>query len=200
MRYLVIVAILSTCQAIIPIVSASDIIPTASAEPIQDIEEVEEVETVETVDVGETALGASQLIGRNHPAAVHLPIGLAAAALLVALLSVIRPAYPLGKSSLVLCAAMLLSFLPATLSGFLRAQELFGEAGPTELLLEHRNLMIGAFVITIGATVLVAAKRGVLEGRLKLIHLALLVAAFALLAVGGHHGGQMVYGASFLPY
>jgi uncharacterized membrane protein len=142
----------------------------------------------------------SKIIGRNHPALVHIPIGMLVGLLLVELLSIIRPGLDTGKAGLVLSASTALSFVPAAVSGLLRTQELFADREPSPLLIEHRNLMIAAFVVVIGAAVIRVVKRAGLEGTPRFAYLMLVILSLVLVGLGGHHGGQLVYGESYLPY
>jgi uncharacterized membrane protein len=170
------------------------------AKPAEDVEEVEEVEP----DVGSTGeeegFTFSKIAGRQHAAAVHLPIGLLAALCLIELLALIRPKLDLGKSGLVISVAVAFSLVPAAVSGLIRSAEVFADREPPEILFEHRNLMIGMAVVFTASLALRIIKRDRLEGAARWVHLALLLLAFFLVVMGGHHGGQMVYGEGFLPY
>jgi uncharacterized membrane protein len=175
---------------------------SGAEEPVEVVEEVEVVEAVEVVDTGGDGAGFTfqQLIGRNHPALVHLPIGLLMGVLLLELLALFFPSLPLGRSPMVLSLAALASFFPAAVSGFVRSSELFANTEAPSMFFEHRNLMIGAAVLLAAAVAIRLAKRDNLEGIVRWVHLVLIILAVLLTAVGGHHGGQLVYGESFLPY
>lgn len=181
-------------------------VPVRAAGDDDAVEEVEDVEVVGQTPAGGDAgdsgagLGMTQIIGRNHPAAVHIPIGMLMALCLIELLTLIRPGLEMGKSGMVLAVATALSFLPAAVSGFLRASEVFAGGEPTPLLLEHRNLMIAAFTLFLISLGLRVAKKDQLNGAIRYVYLALLLVSLVLVGVGGHHGGQLVYGESYLPY
>jgi uncharacterized membrane protein len=171
------------------------------------VEEVENVEVVGQTPAGGASegsgganLGLMQIIGRNHPAAVHIPIGMLIALCLIEFLALIRPGWEMGKSGMVLSVATALSFIPAAISGFLRASEVFAGGEPTPLLIEHRNIMIAAFTIFLVSLGLRVAKKDRLNGAIRYVYLALLAVSLVLVGIGGHHGGQMVYGESYLPY
>lgn len=165
------------------------------------VEEVEEVEVIDVQDAGVLpALSFAQLVGRNHAAAVHLPIGFLVALCLMEVLRTVSKKSSLTSCGWVLSIAAALSFLPAATTGWLRADELFEGKSDPQLFLDHRNLMIIAWVVLLTSLGLRIAKKNVLPFKLQMIDLALLTAALMLVAVGAHHGGMLVYGEQFLPY
>ena len=179
---------------------------SGAEEPVGVVEEAEVVESVEAVDSvdGSVSEGPSfsllQIVGRNHAAAVHIPIGLIMGVLLIELLGLFFPRVPLGKSGLVLSLATVASFIPASISGWMRSNELFANSEAPSLFFEHRNLMIAALFLFTVSVVLRVAKKDALEGVARWLYLGLLLISVALIAAGGHHGGQLVYGEHFLPY
>ena len=179
--------------------SAVPVVCRGNDDAVEDVEEVEVVNP-DASNAGQDTFTLSKVIGRNHPALVHLPIGMLAALLLVELASVIRPTLDMGKAGLLLALFTALSFIPAAISGLIRAKEVFANSDPSPLLLEHRNLMIAAFVFILGAAALRIAKRKGLDGPLRLAYLALILISLILAGLGGHHGGQLVYGEGYLPY
>lgn len=192
---------------LVPGTAPADDPPDAEkVEVADDVEVLDDVEVVGSGDVqadtgdGGASFTLRQIIGRNHAALVHLPIGLLMGVLLLELLFLFAPSIPLGKSRLVLAIATGASFLTAGLSGFLRAGEMFAENPPPELLFEHRNLMIGAAILFAVALIQRIIRKDDLRGACRWVQLGLLVAAALLAAAGGHHGGQLVYGENFLPY
>jgi uncharacterized membrane protein len=172
------------------------------------VEEVEEVEVLAespalksaSAQDGGTGYTVLQIIGRNHPAAVHIPIGMLIAVCLIELLSVVRPGLDLGKSEVILSAATALGFVLAAVTGLLRASEVFANREIAPLLIEHRNVMIAAFAIFLLSLAPRFAKKDRLHGAARYVYLALLFASLLLTGVGGHYGGQLVYGESYLPY
>jgi uncharacterized membrane protein len=168
------------------------------------IEEAGEVEVVAQTPVDAKAALPSftvmQVIGRNHPALVHFPIGLVIAVCLIEFLSFIRPGLDMGKSGLVLSIFTVLSFLAAAVSGFIRAGEVFAGRTASELLVEHRLYMIVAASIFTVSLAIRAIKKDQLNGWIRYAFLLLLAASALLTAIGGHHGGQLVYGDTYLPY
>lgn len=161
------------------------------------IEELEEIE-VAAVEVADP--GAREVVGRLHPALVHLPIAWLLLWLLVEILVV-----GLGRERLVACrlglgALTVGSFLPASLSGFLRAAELEALGASPAPLEGHRLWMLvaaGLALACLGARLL--GRRG---GRraLEPAVLAGLALAAAALAWGAHLGGRMVHGEGYLPF
>ncbi len=190
--------------------SANEPDASAKAEGVEEVEEVEVIEEVEVVEPGEVAVVGddpasagftlSKVIGRNHPALVHLPIGFAIAVLFIELLSFFLAKLDMGRSGLVMSGATVAAFIPAVISGFLRSEEVFATREPPGIFFDHRNLMIaGASIFTV-SLILRLLKKDQLSGAWRYIYLALLLIAVAVLGAGGHAGGQMVYGEDFLPY
>ena len=196
-RYFLFVAILWTADTV-------GFSTVRADETSADDEPIEMVDDVQVADVSDASAPASlfalQIIGRNHAAAVHLPIGLLFAICLAAVAQLILKKEALGGCAYLFEAAAALSFVPAALSGMLRAQELFGGGDPAEPFFEHRNLMILSLAVLLAALGLRIARKNRLTGKLAWVHLGLIFAAFFIAAVGAHHGGMLVYGESFLPY
>ena len=167
-------------------------------------EPVEEVEDLQVVDTEDASTPPSwsvlQVIGRNHAAAVHLPIGFLFALCLVEGIRTASKKSSLDGCGLVLAGATVLSFIPAAISGLLRAEEVFSGKETPHLFFEHRNLMIAAGAIMLLALVLRIAKRNAFVGKVQIVYLLLLAGAVVITAIGAHHGGLLVYGEQFLPY
>ncbi len=79
----------------------------------------------------------------------------------------------------------------------LRLNELSPSAERLQTAMNHRNVMLAAAILVGSAAGLRFGKREL--GSLKHLYLALLVASFVLIAVGGHLGAALVYGEDFLP-
>jgi uncharacterized membrane protein len=190
------------------LVTISGVVPVVGHSDDDVVEEVEEVEVVAESPVGavpsdaafNSSFSLSRVIGRNHPALVHIAIGMLVALVLVELLSMIRPGLDMGKSGMVLSIVTAFSFIPAAVSGLIRAGEVFADRPPSPLMLEHRNLMIAAFSACLAAAVIRWVKKDALKGKLRLLYLGLVVLSLLLTGLGGHHGGQLVYGENYLPY
>lgn len=173
----------------------------AAVEPVEDIEDVEVVNAVEASPDPLAGVSlAQQIIGRNHPALVHLPIGFIIAVCFLEFLALFFPKIELGRATLVMSLATVASFIPASLTGWLRSGELFAGRDAPGLLFEHRNLIIAAAAIFTLSVVLRIVKKDKLQGVAKIIYLGLLLLSLVFIGLGGHHGGQLVYGEDFLPY
>ncbi len=163
-------------------------------------EEIEVVEVVEASAAPPAAPGPLALAGRLHPALVHLPI-----AWLLLWLLVDGLALGLGRERLAGCGLLLgalsgLACLPAVLSGLLRSQELLAAGASPAALPTHRALM---WTVT-GLALLLASgrlalRRGFPRG-LRWPYLLLLAGAAGLMTYAAHLGGEMVYGADYLPF
>ena len=175
-----------------------DVSNIETVEIIEEVEVIEEV-TAENVAVDE-GFGLAQVIGRNHPASVHLPIGFIIAVCILELLALLFPSIELGKAGLVMSLATVASFFPAIVTGWLRAGELFATREAPDLFFEHRNLMIAASVVFTISALFRILKKDNLTGVSRFIYLVLLLLSLVIIGLGGHHGGQLVYGENFLPY
>jgi uncharacterized membrane protein len=179
------------------------------AEDVEDVEEVTEVKTTlggrgaAASSAGakkERSLSASVVVGRLHSALVHFPI-----AWLLLLLLVDFVAFGLGREAwrqvgLYVLLGTALSFAPAIIAGFLRADQLPKAADTTTLLVAHRNLALVTAGIFAAALITRLARRNRLAGAWKWGYLALLVAATVAVMWTGHKGGRLVYGTEFLPW
>lgn len=189
----------------LPVVFALGIAAFFSARPLA-AEEISEIETIEVVEVKDASDAAGnrlsflQIVGRNHAAAVHLPIGLLFALLLIEALHATSPKRQLHQCGFVLCIAAAISFLPAAVTGMLRANEIFAGPKAPHIFLEHRNLMLASFAALLLSLVLRIAKKNAPPGKIRFVYLGLLTTSLILAVSGAHHGGMLVYGENFLPY
>ncbi len=139
--------------------------------------------------------GFVELLGRFHPALVHVPI---AWLLLVVLLDVLtfslrRDGF--GRWGLYTLIGTTVALLPACLTGLLRAGPV-AAASPAaaSLVAVHRGVMLGTIALTAVALAVRLGRRNRLEGAWKAAYLALIGTAFALVMIGAHLGGRIVFG------
>jgi uncharacterized membrane protein len=134
------------------------------------------------------------LIGRLHPLLVHFPIGLvltAAGAEVIATWTRRQSWRVVAVANL--RAGALLSAL-TMLAGWTLASAPFIEATPS--LVWHRWTGVAAAVATVGAAV---ASRYLVESRRSLLlYRGALFGAASLVALAGHLGAALVWGADFL--
>jgi uncharacterized membrane protein len=161
------------------------------------------IPAIEPVFMGEPAVtvpGAggrqmTMLIGKLHPLVLHFPIGLvlaAATAELLAILTGREPWRAIGIANLRAGAAM--AALTA-IAGWALTSVRFVE--PSRLLEWHRWFGVAGAGAAIGAAALSWRLRAQSKPRLFFYQAALLGAA-ALIAIAGHLGGTLVWGADFL--
>lgn len=138
--------------------------------------------------------GAFALLGRVHPLAVHMPVGLLVLAALAEAMSFV-PAWR-TRSDAVLSVALpsALAFgLVAFATGLVLAR---GGGHPAHLLVLHRRLMLVTVIGTAGATAAFFAHG---EGKLpRAVLRAAVAATMGALAVGAHFGGSMTHGEDWL--
>ena len=188
----------------------------ASTDDVDDVQNVENVETVNVVNPvspngqegsSDTASDTPHqplpvTVGRLHPAFVHFPLGLLIALLLYELLA-LKDRQHAGAGVRYFPEALwgitLASFLPAIISGLLRARELAAMGDQLDVNI-HRNLMITAFsLFTITAICRATLRKKYTRGA-RLTCIGLLVLATLLAFIGAHMGGKLVYGDTFLPF
>ncbi len=158
------------------------------------------VESAETSPPGADGFGWAAFLGPFHVVLLHFPIGLLAAAFLVELLHLWRPAPGLRTASNALLAGTLLAGLLAAGTGWLRASE--GGFEP-DTLSRHRALAfatLGAVAVSL-ITQLAAASpsRSQTSRHLwTLAHRVGLLVGLGLVTAAGHFGGSLTHGSDFL--
>jgi uncharacterized membrane protein len=172
----------------------------AKAGAVQEVQEIQEVKEVSEVSNAPAGATSTALIGRMHPAIVHFPIAWISLALLLEILFLItkKPdGLGIGLFIQVLAA---LSFVPAAITGLLRASAMGSSPEFLALMVPHRNLNLAAGALFFLAVALRIARRNQWNGRIRGLSLALIALATMLLMIAGHLGGKMVFGAEFLSF
>jgi uncharacterized membrane protein len=173
---------------------------TAAAAQAGKATEVEEIQDVTPVEPAAHA-SAGSLIGRLHPAVVHFPIAWVLLLVLVETAATITARDDLSRAGFALLVLACLSFVPAGVTGFLRAAAMGSDPELKSLMLPHRNLNIAAAVACFAALALRTGLRDRFVSRhLRVSYLLLLAGSAALLSLAGHLGGKMVFGSDFLPF
>jgi uncharacterized membrane protein len=163
------------------------------------IEEIEEIEEITVVNP-EKSLGLLEILGRFHPAVVHIPIGWLMMVVIIDLVTFAIGWKDWQQWGIYALAGTVLSFFPAIFTGFLNASSLPHDSPILSLMETHRNLNILVTALCIAALVLRFKKRSALKGGVKWIYLGLIFLSAALLALSGHLGGKMVFGVNYLPF
>lgn len=135
------------------------------------------------------------LVGRLHPVLVHFPIGLVLAAAAAELIAIHtgRPAWRTIAVANVRAGAALGAI--TVVAGWALASAPFIE--PNRLLTWHGWTGVASAAGAIGAA-LASTWSGVPSGRSGFVYRAALFAAAALVAIAGHLGGMLVWGADFV--
>lgn len=162
-----------------------------------DVEEVDVTPATVTPAAGKgKAAKEPSLIGKLHPLTVHIPIGWL---LLLVLLELAALRWQwLTDVGLPLALLTVASFVPAMITGLLRAQDT--AAVVAEKVLQHRNMMLLAAGALLVATITRWARRKEFAGGPRIVYLLLLLLAAALMSLGGHLGGKLVFGDAYLPF
>jgi uncharacterized membrane protein len=185
-----------------PAAAAVETAPAASTEGevIEDIGAVQDV-TATASQPKASDLTLLQIIGRMHPAAVHLPIGWILLLTLWELFVVLTRQRELESVGLYLGVGAALSTVPAIATGLLRAGQLPEDPATLDAIHDHRNIMFGATTVLVGAVLVRFCRRqGPLAGRRRIVYVALLMVASVLVGLGGHWGGKLVFGDNYLPF
>lgn len=161
---------------------------------------IEVIDEGDSEPVGSGPQGLGDFLGRLHHAVVHLPIGWL---VFVVMLDITgfgfrrRAAQELGLWALGLT---LLAFVPAIVTGLLRAGHV-SEGPEIQALVGQHQAMI---FITFGLAVLAFGVRWMnrdhLDGVVRGTYLTLVCLAAGLMGVAGHWGGRIVFGPDFLGF
>lgn len=182
--------------------------------PIETSQQIEIVDNVETVDVVEIVDGvipavapskndtqnepsSLKVLGRLHPAFVHLPLGLLIALLLFELLRIKDTSH--SRYGAVLWLITPAAFLPAIVSGLIRATELV-QLGASPSVSAHRNWMLASLLLLVIAAGLWFTPGASNSPRARIVRVTLVALATIFAFLGAHLGGKMVYGPDFLPF
>lgn len=170
-----------------------------AAEEIEEVENVEEIEVVDDVSEVKQA-GLFQTIGRFHPVVLHFPIAWLILLVLVEMAVLTGFAGGLDRWATILLALTVLSFIPAIVSGLgIASAHANASAEFTEHMVLHRNLNIAsALVLLVAGVVRLALGKNAGTGA-RIGYFVLVLAAAALMVVGSHIGGEMVWGEDFIP-
>ncbi len=142
------------------------------------------------------------LLGRMHPALVHFPIAWVFLLVVAEAAALLTGRDDLSRAGFPLLVLACLSFVPAALTGFLRASSMGDDPAFRALMVPHRNMNVAAAVLCVAALVLRTAlrERFSARGKGRWSYLLLVAGAGALLLVSGHLGGKMVFGPNYLPF
>ena len=140
-------------------------------------------------------MGGMALIGRLHPLLVHFPIGLVLTAALAEVVAMTTGLSDWRAVAVANVRAGAVFAIPAAIAGWRLASAPGMEA--TSSLEWHRWLGTVAAVAVVGAALASAGARGRSPFALWVYRIALVWAA-TLVAVTGHFGGLLVWGAEFL--
>ncbi|MCA9667058.1 MAG: hypothetical protein KC503_15780 [Myxococcales bacterium] len=143
--------------------------------------------------------GLADLIGKLHPMAVHVPIGWLLLLLLVDAATFLLKKHSWEPAGRLLLLAATLSMLPAVATGLLR-HATHGPSDAEAMIVLHRNVMLAMAAASAAALGLRLSRREGLRGAYRAGYLLLIAASAALLLVGGHLGGKIVFGADYLPF
>lgn len=167
------------------------------------IEEIDDIEEVEVIQATGTTTGEDGLLvvlGKLHPAIVHLPIAWLFLLLLFDIAVMFLGREELERASLYVLIGTALSFVPALASGLLRERVLGKQPLLLPLIETHEAIMFAASGALFLALVLRLSLAKRLTGKLQGAYIGLITLAVALVAIGGHWGGKIVFGPGHLPF
>ena len=128
------------------------------------------------------------------------PIGWIVLLLLVEIIATATGREEWTRAGSLLLMGVLVSMLPAMVTGFLRASSLGGDPDVLELVTTHRNLNLASGLICLLALAIQRAWRNGLNAKRRGIYLFLLCVATLTMLLAGHFGGKMVFGKDYLPF
>jgi len=194
--YLLVLSIVTTVQQ-----SSYRLVDEKTEEIDADVETLDQAKIEDTGNKELAPRDPVVIFGRLHPALVHFPIAWIVLLLLLECMHLKRETKINYLFLNVLPWLVVASFIPALISGFLRFDELPQEqdfVGPASI---HRNLMLATFlslVLSLVCRFFTQKKRNKLFW--QYCYLGLLVLAVVLGTLGGHEGGELVYGDDHLPF
>jgi uncharacterized membrane protein len=176
----------------------------ALAEEVEVIEELDDVEELAGATPGTVEKRASlefgEMVGRFHPALVHVPIAWLLLLFIVDAGALVFRRRGWERAGLLLHIGTLISFVPAMLTGLIRASHVVLDESQLTTLNLHRNLNIAVVALVVVALAVRLKRRNHLGGVVKLAYLVLVLTSVALVSVAGHIGGKMVFGENYLPF
>jgi uncharacterized membrane protein len=145
------------------------------------------------------AMPLPKLIGHLHPVLVHFPIASLLLALLFEWIALARrgPAYGPATRGLVICGVA--AGVLTAISGFQLEEEFEFEDEQAVLIERHETAGIVAISAALLSMILGETHRRSPSRRRKIAYLALLHVAAGSVALGASFGGELVWGADWLP-
>ena len=131
-----------------------------------------------------------QFLGRFHPLAVHIPIGLIVLVPLLEIAGIFRPA--LRETAGFVLGLAFFGCLGALTLGYLLA---YGSGTGGAIVTRH---MWGGIALSIGVLVCILARTSWTTREVPRVYPALLFCLVALLAWTAHQGGSLTYGSNYL--
>ena len=182
-----------------PLYSQDTSKPGGQIEEVTDIEEITDIEEVKTSEPAAKP-GASELIGRFHPAFVHFPVAWIVILVIFEIVA-LRTRDPYwSRASFVILFLTVLSFIPAMTTGFLLEDSVGGGPGFHDLLELHETLNIIAACIIAAAFLLQIFLIRDDKSIWKKAYLACVLASAGIVLYSAHVGGKMVFGENFFPF
>lgn len=172
---------------------------TVAVDQVDEVEEVDEVEVAPTAQPSETKQDLLHIIGRFHPMLVHFPIAWLFLLVIVDCVTHLLGRAAWKRAGMLLLIGTLVSCLPAVVTGLIRATELSGSPS-ADMVVQHRNLAIGAACACLAALAVRFIRHNKLAGPFKVTYLSLLLAALVTIGLAGHVGGKLAFGEGYLPF
>jgi uncharacterized membrane protein len=142
-------------------------------------------------------MALTEFLGRLHPVAVHLPIGIAVAAAIAEGLALLKRRPVAGETARLLVALAAFFSVPAAVFGWLNAST--SNHPEMETIVEwHRWLGIATAALLFFAWIASRYSGPASPRSLKIGYLMLLAASVVIMGVTGHLGGILVYGEDYL--
>jgi uncharacterized membrane protein len=131
---------------------------------------------------------------------VHFPIAFLVGLAFVDFVGLILKRTAWQAAGMAVLVGAMVSLLPATATGLLRASHMSTDTAEHALLVTHRALNLSVAGLVSIALVVRIFRRNRLEGVWRIIYLVLVFAATGLVLLAADYGGRMVYGPNYLPF
>jgi uncharacterized membrane protein len=173
-----------------------------AAKADKDVEEVEVVEDVTDVSNNANTAGNKGLlyiVGRLHAAMVHFPIAWVFLLLLMQIAMLSQRFADLSKAAMTIHVLAVASYIPAIFSGLMRVKYIPDSPEFSSMLTAHHIPVFSASALCTLTLFVALIKRDLWTSyKYRYVRLALVTITFLLFSIGGHNGGELVFGADFL--
>ncbi|HEY3359329.1 MAG TPA: DUF2231 domain-containing protein [Polyangia bacterium] len=140
------------------------------------------------------------LVGRYHPALVHLPLAWLLLLGVIDFMGLVLGREEWRRWGYYTLVFVAVSVVPTVITGLLRARYMNADEITAPLIVIHRTLNLIVAGAVLAALVIRVSRRGRLSGAARIAYLLVVFAAVVLVIISGSYGGRIVYGPDFVPF